>query len=200
MCFYYVLFFLLNKTVKCSVTPTSRIRQKDPLFSYLFILYSEVLSGLCRKAQANGSLPGLRVAKTSSRINHLLFADDTMFFCKANTQNSQSLLKILRKYETAPGQMINCKQSTITFSAKTPQKIRQRVKNDLSIPREGAVGKYLSLREHFGCRKKDLFSLIVDRIRQRSISWSSRFLSSARKMVLLKSVLSAMPTYTMSCF
>lgn len=58
----------------------------------------------------------------------------------------------------------------------------------------------MGLPEHFGRRKKDLFNLIVDRIRQRAICCSSKNLSSAGKMVLLKFILASMPTYTMSCF
>lgn len=42
--------------------------------------------------------------------------------------------------------------------------------------------------------------MIVDRIKQRAISWSTKFLSSEGKLVMLKLVLSAMPTYIMSCF
>lgn len=64
----------------------------------------------------------------------------------------------------------------------------------------GGLGKYLSLPEHFGRKKRDIFAALVDRIRQRSHSWTSRYLSGAEKMVLLKLVLAAMPTYTMSCF
>lgn len=42
--------------------------------------------------------------------------------------------------------------------------------------------------------------MIVDRIRQKACSWSSKFLSLAGKVIMLKSVLAAMPSYTMSCF
>lgn len=45
-----------------------------------------------------------------------------------------------------------------------------------------------------------IFSLIVDRIRQKSINWSSKFLSTTGRMVFLKSILASIPTYTMSCF
>jgi len=72
--------FLLNGAAQGSVTPKRGIRQGDPLSPYLFILCSEVLTGLCRKAQQSGRLHGLRVAKGRLRVNHLLFADDTMFF------------------------------------------------------------------------------------------------------------------------
>ena len=62
------------------------------------------------------------------------------------------------------------------------------------------MGKYLGLPEHFGRKKRDIFASILDRIRQKVLSWSTRFLSGAGKQILLKSILTAMPAYTMSCF
>ncbi|CAA7023877.1 unnamed protein product [Microthlaspi erraticum] len=70
----------------------------------------------------------------------------------------------------------------------------------MGINQEGGQGKYLGLPEAFGRKKKDLFSAVVDRIRQRAILWSSKMLSGTGKVVLLKSVLSSMLTYSMSCF
>ena len=161
---------------------------------------TEVLSGLCNKALENGPLPGVKVARNCPPINHLLFADDTMFFGKSNTASCATLLSILDRYEKASGQCINRAKSAITFSSKTNQECRTRVKRELNINNEGGIGKYLGLPEHFGRRKRDIFASIVDRIRQRAQSWTSRFLSGAGKMVLLKSVLAAMPTYAVSCF
>lgn len=42
--------------------------------------------------------------------------------------------------------------------------------------------------------------MIVDRIKQRAISWSTKFMSTAGRMTMLKSVLAVMLTYTMSYF
>ncbi|CAL9225131.1 unnamed protein product, partial [Arabidopsis halleri] len=165
-----------------------------------FILCTEVLSGLCRRAQEKRVMVGIRVARGSPQINHLLFADDTMFFCKTNPTCCGALSAILKKYEAASGQSINLSKSAITFSSKTPQEVKRRVKLTLKIENEGGIGKYLGLPEHFGRRKRDIFSSIVDRIKQRSHSWSTKFLSSAGKQILLKAVLSAMPSYAMSCF
>jgi len=95
--------FLLNGAAQGSVKPQRGIRQGDPLSPYIFILCSEVLSGLCQKAQQNGDLLGVRVAKGSPRLKHLLFADDTMFFCKFDVQSCQNLMLILQKYERASG-------------------------------------------------------------------------------------------------
>ena len=192
--------FLINDAAKGRVVLERGIRQGDPLSPYIFILCSEVLSGLCTKAQIDGSLQGIRVATECPRVNHLLFADDTMFFCRTNEQSIKTLNDILRQYEQASGQKINKTKSAITFPRKAPQELKDKVKRNLDIQKEGGVGKYLGLPEHFGRRKKDLFTSIFDKIRHKAIGWKTRFLSAAGKLVMLKSVLSAMPTYSMSCF
>lgn len=161
--------FLLNGTVKGCITPSRGIRQGDPLSLYLFILCSEVLSGLYAKAQESGQIAGIKVAATSPRLNHLL----TMFFGISNDRTCKALKEILQKfYEEASRQQISCEKSAITFSKRTPQTIKRRVKQLLGITKEGSQGKYLGLPESFGRKKKDLFNSVVDRIRQRSLSWS----------------------------
>lgn len=45
-----------------------------------------------------------------------------------------------------------------------------------------------------------LFTHVVDQIRQRANSWASKKLSPAGKMIMVKSVLSSIPTHTLSCF
>lgn len=145
-------------------------------------------------------LQGVRVARGSQRVSHLLFADDTLFFCLASASNCKTLLRILKDYEWASGQMINKAKSSITFSSKSPPEVKEKTKLLLGITQEGRLGKYLGLLEHFGRRKRDLFTSMVDRIRQKAISSSPKRLSWAGKLTMLKSVLNAIPTYTMSCF
>ena len=116
-----------------------------------------------------------------------------MMFCN-------SLALILQKYERVSGQKVNISKSSITFSVKTSQEVKNSAKEILGIHKERGVGKYLGLPKNFGKRKKDLFTSIVDRIRQRASNWSTRFLSRAGKLTMLKVVLAAIPTYWMSCF
>lgn len=192
--------YLLDDSAYGNVKPSRGIRQGDPLSPCIFILCGEVLSGLCRKAHSSGHMTRLRVATGSPGVNHLLFADGTMFFLQTDMSSCATLSNILRKYETASGQMINMAKSSISFSSKTPQETRQRVHSYLGIEKEGGVRKYLGLPEHFGRKKRDLFTSIVERIRRRANSWSSRRLTKAGQLVMLKSVLSAIPTYAMTCF
>lgn len=162
--------YLVNDSVQGSVLPSRGIRQGDPLSLYLFILCNEFLSGLCKRAQQAGLFSGIRVARSSPHVNHLLFADDTMFFMHSDEKSCDTLHLILQKDEAASGQTINTNKSSITLSAKTVQETRSRVKSRLGIARERGVRKYLGLPEHIGRRKKDLFSSLVDRIKQQASS------------------------------
>ncbi|XP_009107743.1 uncharacterized protein LOC103833410 [Brassica rapa] len=192
--------FLVNDTALGEVIPSRGIRQGDPLSPYVLILCGEVLSGLCRAGQTSGALTGVKIGHRCPLINHLLFADDTMIFTKASTENCSALTLILKDYEKASGQLINATKSSISFSSKTPRETRARVKLLLGIEKEGGTGKYLGLPELFSRRKRDLFSSIVDRIKLRAAAWSTCRLSSAGKLTMLKSVLTAVPTFSMSCF
>ena len=140
------------------------------------------------------------MARGCPRINHLLFADDTMFFCYSTPSNCEVLSNILLEYEQASGQKINTTKSSITFSSKTPQNVKEEAMRILNISKEGGTGKYMGLPEHFGRRKRDIFTSIVDRIRLKASSWSTRRLSKAGKMTMMQSVLTAIPNHSMSCF
>ena len=74
------------------------------------------------------------------------------------------------------------------------------IKDCIQIPKEGGIGKYLGLPEHFGCKKRDLFTSIVDRIKTKVSGWLNKFISTAGKMVMTKSVLTPIPTHAMMCF
>lgn len=129
------------------------IRQGDPLSPYIFILCSQVLYGLCDKAGRTGSFQGIRVVRGNPRINHFLFTDDTMFFTQASQKSCETLTNIFLEYGKASGQMINRKKSSITFSSKTLSAIKENAKSKLGIQKEGGLGKYLGLPEHFHLRK-----------------------------------------------
>jgi len=141
--------FLINSQPLEKVVPSRGIRQGDPLSPYIFILCGEVLSGLCRQAQVSKHM-----SQHSPSVNHLLFADDTMFFCKTKKKDCTALLTILQRYGDVSGQLINTQKSSVFFSRRTPYETQLQVKQWLSIINDGGLGKYLGLPEHFGRRRK----------------------------------------------
>jgi hypothetical protein len=60
--------------------------------------------------------------------------------------------------------------------------------------------KYLGLPTLVGKSRKQTFKSIKDRVQRRLGDWKLKFLSQARKEILLKAVIQAIPIYSMSIF
>jgi hypothetical protein len=71
---------LLNGNPFGIFSPKKGLRQGDLLSPFLFILGSEVISRLLLKEERLGNIKGMKIARTSPAINHMLFADDLLLF------------------------------------------------------------------------------------------------------------------------
>ena len=60
--------------------------------------------------------------------------------------------------------------------------------------------KYLDLPSFVRRGKQDSFNYIKERVWQKIQGWEGKLLSQAGREVLIKSVIQAIPTYTMECF
>ena len=74
---------LLNGQPHGFITPERGLRQGDPLSPYLFLLITEGLHALLAKAEMDGALRGVSICAAGPKISHLLFADDSLVFCRA---------------------------------------------------------------------------------------------------------------------
>jgi len=77
---------LINGKPRGLIVPERGLRQGDLLSPYLFIMCTEVLITNIRKAEQEKILMGMKVAQASLSISHLLFADGSLFFCKATKE------------------------------------------------------------------------------------------------------------------
>ena len=79
-CVSTVIFsVLINGSPEGFITPEKGIRQGDPLSPYFFILCAEVLSHMMNKAMEDRSFGGIKISNQAPAVNHLLFADDSLF-------------------------------------------------------------------------------------------------------------------------
>ena len=189
-----------KRRTKGNVSPTRGLQQGDPLSPSLFILMTEALISQLKGAEDEGRITGLKIARASPAVSHLLFADDSLFFCKADVQQCDGLMRIIKLYGRASGQQLNLNKSSISFGNRVDQEIKGVLKYTLGIHKEGGMGMYLGLPEKMCGSKRQVFAFIIDRLNDRINSWSAKFLSKGGKEVLLKYVAQALPTYAMPCF
>uniref|UniRef100_A0A8R7QRC4 Reverse transcriptase domain-containing protein n=1 Tax=Triticum urartu TaxID=4572 RepID=A0A8R7QRC4_TRIUA len=69
--------FRVNGECTDTIVPQRGLRQGDPISPYLFLICVEGFSSLLNKAEADGSLKGIRICNNAPSFNHLLFADDS---------------------------------------------------------------------------------------------------------------------------
>jgi len=75
---------------------TKGLHQGDPLSSYLFIICMDVLANRLHTQSLNAkSGIGIKIAPSATRIPCLVFADDSLLFCKATSQACQKLKDVL---------------------------------------------------------------------------------------------------------
>ena len=61
-------------------------------------------------------------------------------------------------------------------------------------------GKYLGLPSVIGKSKNQVFAEIKEKVGEKLFEWKEKIPSIGGKEVLIKAVIQAIPTYTMSCF
>jgi hypothetical protein len=134
------------------------------------------------------------------RLNHLFFEDDNLLFCKAPSSDWGRLSKLLEYYEKASGQLLNKEKTSIFFSRNTSQLDRECIHQLSRVPSTQRYDTYLGLPALVGKSRMKEFKSIKDRVWKWLNDWKTKFLSQAGKEILLKAVVQAIPTYSMSVF
>lgn len=86
----------VNGNLTDSFHPRVGLRQGYPISPYLFIICMNVLSGLLIKAQDEGKVKGIKVARNAPMINHLIYADDILVFFKADLDSCQKFKDVFK--------------------------------------------------------------------------------------------------------
>jgi hypothetical protein len=168
--------------------------------SIFSLLAGDVLSCLLKSRNESSSLSGIKVAPSAPTVSHLLFADDSLLFFRADRESAEEIKDVLRVYCRASGQQVNMDKSSIHFAKGCNQTIRNQIKDIMEVHNEALSEKYLGMPSDVGTATNGAFKYLRDRVWKRVQGWLELLLSAGGKEVLIKSVAQAIPTYSMSCF
>lgn len=182
------------------IVPGRGLRQGDPLSPYLFILCGEGLTTLINDYERQGKFQGCRVARGAPFITHMLFADDSYLYCKADEEGANIVKEILQSFQIASGQQVNLNKSSVFFSTNTEASMKSKVSSILGINEAGEYSTYLGLPSTLGRNKSVILGYLKDRMSQRIQRWEGRCVSKAGKELLIKTVVQAVPNYAMNVF
>ncbi|CAN1819320.1 LINE-1 retrotransposable element ORF2 protein [Linum perenne] len=190
----------VNNEVVGPIIPERGLRQGCPLSPFLFIICTEGLSALLRQGSKDGWLHGSIAAKGTPTISHLLFADDSFFFCRAEIEEARQMRKLFETYEAASGQSINRTKSGIFFSPNTHEMLKDGLKHILGILARLDTGRYLGVPSIVGGAKRRVLNFLKDRLWKRIQGWKDKPISKGGKEVLVKEVAQSLPQYCMNVF
>ena len=94
---------LINGKPYGNIRPSRGICQGDPLSLYLFLLCAEDFTSLLAKAEMDRRIKGVSICREVPTISNLMFADDSILFCRATTGEVQVINEMLQVYANASG-------------------------------------------------------------------------------------------------
>ena len=125
----------LNGRLLDDFLPSRGLQQGDPLSPFLFLFVADALSALLSKSVSEGSLNGVSICRGAPVISHLLFADDSLLFFKAEVQQAERVKQVLVEYGQATGQLINPEKCSIFFGETCPIRVQEDIKTVLGVSR-----------------------------------------------------------------
>ena len=189
-----------NGTLLDSFSPTRGLCQGDPPSPFLFLFVDDGLSALMQREATQRTITTLKVCRRAPGMSHLLFADDTLLFFKAEVGQAHRVKHVLEVYAKGTGQMINPQKCSILFSPACRQGIREGIRSILQVTQTAFEAKYLGLPTPDGRMSKGKLKSLQEKLAKSLMEWGDNHLFMAGKEIKIKAVAQALPVYIMSVF
>ena len=174
------------------------IRQGCSLSPYLYVIVSNVLSKLLNKGMLEGRI-GYHPQCKEVMLSHLSFADDIMVFTDGTPESLRGTLTVFDDFAAKSGLRINVAKSSV-FSAGRGKQVLDGAATALGLSISTLPIKYLGLPLTTKIMSRGDYQPLTTKIRNRLLSWSSKALSYAGRLVLIKSVIASITNFWSAAF
>uniref|UniRef100_A0A2N9GUD6 Reverse transcriptase domain-containing protein n=1 Tax=Fagus sylvatica TaxID=28930 RepID=A0A2N9GUD6_FAGSY len=145
-------------------------------------------------------LKGIKVARSALAITHMLFADDLVLLNSIKSKEVECLAECVSKYCSWSGQAVNLAKSGMFASRNVHRVVLNKIAEDWGCKKISLDAKYLGSPLFLTRRKSKDFEFLAERLEAKISSWSSKYLSWASCITMIRSVAQMIPVYTMSTF
>nr|XP_016448846.1 PREDICTED: uncharacterized protein LOC107773929 [Nicotiana tabacum] len=165
------------------------LRQEDPMFPLLFVLVMEYLTRVLNKMS---DLPDFQFHPMckSTKLTHLIFADDLMLFCKGNFQSIHGMMEVVNHFSEVSESVANMEKSNI-FLAGMDDELKQIILSNTGFSVCTLPMRYLGLPLTSKKWSKVECHQLVEKIIKKINSGYSKQLSYAGRLQVINVVLFA---------
>ena len=143
-----------------------------------------------------GIIPGISPSVGVENINHALFTNDTLLLGGASLNMERAFSDIMNQFYIISGALINIRKSVVYYW-NVDQLVVANITQILGF--EGFATwdkvKYLGLPLTLGKNNPSLWLDIIGKLKAKIASWGGHWLTKARKFIVIKPILSALPIY-----
>ena len=158
-----------------SFLPSQGIRQGNPLSPYLYILYMEYLGYLIEEKCEAKLWSLVRALRSGPAFSHIFFANDLVFFPKADQANCYAIKEVLEVFCKKSGQNVSEAKSQVYFSPNVNSDSRDSLANVLGFRLAPNLGKYLGFPHKHSSSGGSDFDFVLDIVKKEACWLESKF-------------------------
>ncbi|KAL2921104.1 LINE-1 retrotransposable element ORF2 protein [Bienertia sinuspersici] len=174
------------------------LRQGDPISPLLFVICMEYLSRLLKYVGMQKGYKFHYRCKSLS-LNHLVFADDLIIFCRGEKDSVMANMRALATFAKTSGLIANAGKSAL-YACNMDKKEKEEIIQATGFVEEALPFRYLGVKISAKKLSAADCDFMTEKIVSKIRSWGTRSLSYAGRAQLVNATLLNLHTYWASMF
>jgi len=160
-------------------------------------LCMDVLSDLLIQARENRTCLDIKISRDAPLVNHLLFADDVVFFTSIQSHQRQTMYRIIQEFCSRLGEVISMAKSYMITSPNTKEEHRHMLHDVFNMKTASSFGTYLRVPATFQKSKGNDFNYLIEKVQKKLQGWKTKLLPSAGWWLLINNIVAALFQHTL---